>query len=79
MDWREYITVDPNVCHGRACIKDTRIMVSVVLDNLAADMTPDEIVSSYPSLSREAVLAAMTYAADLARERIVAMPAQEAA
>ena len=79
MDWREYITVDPNVCHGRACIKDTRIMVSVVLDNLAADMTPDEIVASYPSLSREAVLAAMTYAADLARERIIAMPAQEAA
>jgi uncharacterized protein (DUF433 family) len=79
MDWREYITVDPTVCHGRACIKGTRIMVSVVLDNLAAGITPDEIVASYPSLSREAVLAAMTYAADLARERIVAMPAQEAA
>jgi uncharacterized protein (DUF433 family) len=79
MDWREYITVDPNVCHGRACIKDTRITVSVVLDNLAADMTPDEIVASYPSLNREAVLAAMTYAADLARERVVAMPAQESA
>jgi uncharacterized protein (DUF433 family) len=79
MDWREYITVDPTVCHGRACIKGTRIMVSVVLDNLAADLTPDEIVASYPSLSREAVLAAMTYAAELARERIVAIPAQEAA
>ena len=79
MDWRDYITVDPNVCHGRACIKGTRIMVAVVLDNLAADMTPDEIVVSYPCLSREAVLAAMTYAAELARERIVAMPAQEAA
>ena len=46
MDWREYITVDPTVCHGRACIKGTRIMVSVVLDNLAADLTPDEIVAA---------------------------------
>lgn len=79
IDWRNYITVDPNVCHGRACIKGTRIPVSVVLDNLAADLTPDEIVASYPSLSREAVLAAVSYAADLARERIVAMPVQEAA
>ena len=74
MDWRDYITVDPTVCHGQACIKGTRIMVSVVLDNLAAGLTPDEIVRSYPSLSREAVQAAIAYAAELGRERVVAMP-----
>jgi len=74
MNWREYITVDPQVCHGKACITGTRIMVSVVLDNLAAGLTPDEIVRSYPSLTREAVQAAITYAAELARERFVAMP-----
>jgi len=75
MRWQDYITVDPAVCHGKACIKGTRVMVSVVLDNLAAGLTPDEIVRSYPSLSREAVQAAMAYAAELARERIVAVPA----
>ena len=36
MDWQNYITVDPNVCHGQACLKGTRVMASVVLDNLAA-------------------------------------------
>jgi uncharacterized protein (DUF433 family) len=75
MNWRDYITVDPNVCHGKACIKGTRIMVSVILDNLAADLAPDEILRSYPSLDREAVQAAIIYAAELARERIVPTPA----
>jgi len=74
MNWREHITVDPSVCHGKACIKGTRIMVSVVLDNLAAGLTPDEILHSYPSLNLEGVQAAMAYAAELARERIVATP-----
>ena len=74
MKWHDYITVDPTVCHGRACMRGTRIMVSVVLDNLAAGLTPDEIVRSYPSLSRESVQAAIAYAAELGRERVVAMP-----
>ncbi len=75
MNWQDYITVDPNVCHGQACIKGTRIMVSIVLDNLAAGLAPDEIVHSYPSLSREAVQASVAYAAELARERIIALAA----
>jgi uncharacterized protein (DUF433 family) len=75
VNWQDYITVDPAVCHGKACIKGTRILVSVVLDNLAAGLTPDEILRSYPSLSREAVQAAIAYAAELTRERVVAMPA----
>jgi len=75
MDWREHITVDPDVCHGKPCIKGTRVMVSVVLDNLAAGQTPEEIAESYPSVSREAIQAAIAYAADLARERVVPLPA----
>ena len=74
-NWREYITVDPAVCHGKACIKGARIIVSVVLDNLAAGLTPDEILRSYPPLSREAVQAATAYAAELARERDEDSPA----
>ena len=75
MNWQDYITVEPTVCHGNACIKGTRVMVSVVMDNLAAGLTVDEIVRSYPSLRREAVRAAIAYAAELTRERIVAMSA----
>ena len=75
MDWQDYVTVDPNVCHGKACIRGTRIMVSVILDNLAAGLTPDEIVRSYPPLTREAVQAAIMYAAELTRELVVPIPA----
>ncbi len=67
MDWRERITVNPNVCHGRACISGTRMMVSVVLDNLAAGLGCDEILKSYPTISREDIEAAHAYAAELAR------------
>ena len=74
MNWQDYITVDPTICHGKPCFKGTRIFVSVVLDNLAAGIEPDEILSSYPSLSEEAIHAAIAYAADIARERIIAMP-----
>jgi uncharacterized protein (DUF433 family) len=75
MSWQKYIVVDPAICHGKACIKGTRIMVSVVMDNLAAGLSPDEIIQSYPSLSHEAIQAAIAYAADLTRERVVALPA----
>jgi uncharacterized protein (DUF433 family) len=71
MDWRTRITIDPAVCHGKACIQGTRIMASVVLDNLAAGQSPDEILQLYPTLRREDVTAVMAYAAELARERVV--------
>jgi uncharacterized protein (DUF433 family) len=50
-------------------------MVSVILDNLAVGQTPEEIMESYPSVSRDAIQASIAYAADLARERSVSMPA----
>ncbi len=74
MRWQEYITVDPAVCHGRACISGTRVMASVVLDNLAEGIKVEDILKSYPSLSRESVQAVIAYAAELARERVVALP-----
>lgn len=79
LNWTERISVDPNVCHGKACIQGTRVMVSVVLDNLAAGLTPTEIVRSYPSLQPNDVAAAMAYAAELARERVVPTPLAVAA
>ena len=75
MTWHELITVDPLVCHGKACIKGTRIMVSVVLDNLAAGLSYDDIINSYPSLSKDSVQAAIAYAAELAKERVIRMSA----
>lgn len=69
MNWRDYISVDPENCHGRACISGTRVTVTVVLDNLAAGRDADDIVRSYPTVSREAVRATLLYAAELARER----------
>jgi len=70
-EWQEYIVVDPGICHGRACVKGTHIpvSVSVALDNLAAGPSLDETLHSYPSLTREAVQAAILYAAELARDR----------
>ena len=75
MNWQDRISVDPLVSHGKACIKGTRIMVSVVLDNLAAGLSAKEIQKSYPSLTAEDIQAAIAYAAELARERIVWTPA----
>ncbi|MCK4393617.1 DUF433 domain-containing protein [Candidatus Bipolaricaulota bacterium] len=74
MDWKEHISIDPNVCHGRACIKDTRIWVSLIVDNLAAGATEEEILQAYPSLTREDIRAALAFAAEMARERYVEIP-----
>jgi uncharacterized protein (DUF433 family) len=71
MNWKNRITVDPLVCKGRACVQGSRIMVSVVLDNLAAGLSPEEIMLSYPPLTREDIQACMAYAAALAHEEIL--------
>ena len=61
------ISIDPNICHGQACIKGTRIMVSVILDCLAAGMSEKEILEEYSTLTVEGVRAAAAYGAALAR------------
>ncbi len=67
----ERISINPNICHGKACIKGTRIMVSVILDNLAAGQSEGDIRKSYPALSRTDIQAALAYAAELAHERAI--------
>ncbi len=71
MNWQKRITVDPEFCHGKDCIKGTRVMVSVVLDNLAAGLAKDEILASYPSITADDIDASIAYAAELVRERFV--------
>lgn len=71
MIWQDFVTVDPMVCHGKARIKGTRIMVSVVLDNLAAGLSYEDIIKSYPLLSRESIHAAIVYASELETQKIM--------
>ena len=73
MNWRDYITVDPEICHRRACITGTRVLGTTVLDNLAADLNPKEITTSYPSITRESAQAAVCYATELVKERVVSL------
>ncbi len=68
-DWRERISIDPNICHGKPCIKGTRIWVSLIVDNLAFGSTEEEILEAYPSLTKEDIKAALAYAAEMARKR----------
>ena len=70
MNWSERVSHDSAICKGRACVKGTRIMVSTVLDNLAKGLVPEEIMKSYPPLTREDVQACISYAAALAHEEI---------
>lgn len=72
---RELIVRDPSVCHGQAVIKGTRIMVSVILDALAAGMTVQEILTEYPTLAVDGIRAAAAYGAELARDEYPAVRA----
>ncbi|MGQ9626338.1 MAG: DUF433 domain-containing protein [Anaerolineae bacterium] len=68
------ISVDPNVCFGKPCIRGTRIWVSLILDFLAGGMNVEEILEEYPQLTEEDVRAAIAYGAEMARERYVEIP-----
>lgn len=70
------ISVDPNVCFGKPCIRGTRIWVSLLLDFLASGMSIEEILSEYPQLTEEDVRAAIAYGAEMARERYVEIRAE---
>lgn len=74
MDWKPHISADPQIMHGAVCFRGTRIPITVVLDNLADGATAQEIFAQYPGLRPEHVSAAISYAADLARERVVPLP-----
>lgn len=74
MNWQDRISSDPNICHGKVCIRGTRIMVSVILDNLAGGVASDAILHGYPTLTVEDIQAALSYAAELSKGRIVTLP-----
>lgn len=68
------ISINPNICHGKPCIKGTRIMVHIVLDILAEGTSEEEILDGYPSLTHDDIRAAMAYAAEMVREKHVPTP-----
>jgi uncharacterized protein (DUF433 family) len=70
-DWKTRISVDPAVCHGRPCIKGTRISVSLVLDLLASGDSTEVVLREYPSLTEADVMASIAYGAEVVRERFV--------
>ncbi|MDA8224236.1 MAG: DUF433 domain-containing protein [Desulfitobacterium hafniense] len=72
------ISVDPNICFGKPCIKGTRIWVSLILDFLASGMTIKEIIEEYPQLTEDDIRAAIAYGAEMSRERYVEVPAEAA-
>ena len=73
----ERISIDPNVCFGKPCIRGTRIWVSLILDLLASGTGIDELLAEYPQLTAGDVRAAIAYGAEMARERYVEIPIEE--
>ncbi|HUT90277.1 MAG TPA: DUF433 domain-containing protein [Thermoguttaceae bacterium] len=72
------ISVDPNVCFGKPCIRGTRVWVSLILENLSEGVREEEILAAYPSLRPEDIRAALAYAAEMTRERIIPVPMEAA-
>jgi uncharacterized protein (DUF433 family) len=64
------ISIDARVCHGQACVKGTRIPVHQIVRMLANGDTVEDLITEYPSLSREDIMACLDYAADLAEEQV---------
>lgn len=73
------ISVDPQICGGKPCIRGTRIWVSLLLDFLSTGSSMEEILDQYPQLKREDILAAIAYGAEMSRERFVDLPGSSAA
>jgi uncharacterized protein (DUF433 family) len=68
------ISIDPNVCFGRPCVRGTRIWVSLIVDNLAEGISEAELLTAYPQLQSEDIRAALAFAAEMTRERIIPLP-----
>ena len=75
-DWKAQIASKVSICHGKVCIKDTRVMLSVILDCVAEGMSEDEILNEYPSLKKGDVSTALQYAASLARGETIPLKAE---
>ena len=69
--WKNHISINPEICHGRACIKGTRVMISVIIDNIAEGHTLDDIVENYPTITHDDIKAAIFYASAITREKVL--------
>jgi uncharacterized protein (DUF433 family) len=76
---RDRISIDPNICFGKPCIRGTRLWVSLILDFLASGESTDSILAAYPQLTADDVRAAIGYGAEVARERIIPVEVSVAA
>jgi len=74
MDYRDYITIDPNKRGGKPCVRGLRITVYEVLEYLASNMTEDQILADFPDLTRDDLKACIAFAADRER-RLITVPA----
>jgi uncharacterized protein (DUF433 family) len=75
----ERITINPNVCFGKPCIRGHRIWVSLILDMLTEGMTIEELLGQYPQLVVEDIQACLAYGAEMARERYVELNLEQSA
>ncbi len=75
MDLAQRIVMDPQICHGRPCIRGTRIWVSLVLDRLAAGEQVPDLLREYPQLNEEDIRACIAYGAEMTREHVIPIPA----
>lgn len=71
------ISVNPNICFGKPCIKGTRIWVSLILDLLANGMATNEILNEYPQITEEDIRACIAYGAEMSREKFVDVQVEE--
>jgi uncharacterized protein (DUF433 family) len=73
------ISIDPAVCFGKPCIRGTRIWVSLIVENLAEGVTEAELLAAYPQLTIEDIRAALAYAAEMTKERVIPLAAETSA
>ncbi len=69
MNLAERITTDPNICHGKPCIRGLRYPVEMILELLSSGMTTEEVLADYEDLEREDILAALSFAARLSQTK----------
>jgi uncharacterized protein (DUF433 family) len=73
-DLLKRITTDPSICFGKPCIRGTRIWVSLIVENLADGVAESELLAAFPQLTRDDIRAALAYAAEITRERVIPLP-----
>ena len=70
-DLLERISIDPNVCFGKPCIRGTRLWVSLLLDRIADGESEADLLADYPQLNSDDIRAAIAYGAEMSRERVI--------